>query len=44
MLKEIIKDIPSEKLQEILTGYQSEGYQTKVENQANGLYTVIATK
>ncbi|MBP1676670.1 MAG: hypothetical protein H6Q20_1229 [Bacteroidetes bacterium] len=44
MKTETIHDIPQEKVQNIVMNYQSEGYSTKVIKQANGLFTIIATK
>ena len=44
MKTETIHDIPQEKVQSIVTSYQSEGYSTQVIKQDNGLFTIIATK
>jgi hypothetical protein len=42
MKTETIKDIPQEKVQQVVASYQSEGYTTQIIKQPNGLYTVIA--
>lgn len=44
MATETITDIPYECLQDVVDSYTSDGYETDVIQQANGLYTVFATK
>lgn len=43
MKTETIKDIPQGRLQAVVADFQSEGYETQVIKQPNGLYTVVAT-
>ena len=43
MAQQKIKDIPKEKVQDVVKSFEREGCSTQVVKQKNGLYTVIAT-
>ena len=43
MAQQKIKDIPKEKVQDVVKSFELEGCSTQVVKQKNGLYTVIAT-
>jgi hypothetical protein len=42
MAERILKDVPEERLQQVIKSFEREGCTTQVVKQANGLYTVIA--